>query len=194
MNYSLSIILLLGSFFYSCNRINVPAAKNDIQMLIRNVLVWSDTCQTFDLLPLISDENDQHYIGINNNRVRENLSILSQTGFFSKSFIENYRQIVETFNKKLLNNEMSWDVGDMPPVNFNMSYIDLNPWCLCQGFTESQFGEIEVLNLNIREGSLKFNWVQNSDWINFKFNVVWEDNKWKISYLEGFDFKEKIKK
>jgi hypothetical protein len=194
MNYSISILLLLGSFFCSCNRVDTPKAKNEIQVLIRNVLIWSDTCQAFDLLPVISNENDNHYLGFNIKKVSENLAILAQTGFFSKNFIDNYLQIVETFDKKIRNEETIWDVGDMPSFNFNMSYIDLNPWCLCQGFSVSQFGEIEVLNLNQMEGNLKFKWIQNSDWIDFKFSVIREDNKWKISYMEGFDLNDMPKK
>lgn len=199
------IIFFIGLLYFNCtlssqpkieigNRkdknqnFNILEAKTDIQVLIRQVLIWSDTCRAFDLYPAISDEHDSMYIGFDMNIVNKNMTILSQTGFFSLSFIENYNRIIKTLDKKIRNKKIDWMVGDLPTFNFNMSYIDVNPWCLCQGFLIEQFDGIEIINLNSSVGELKFKWTKDSEWINFKFNVVNEDTKWKISYMEGFDF------
>jgi hypothetical protein len=211
MKYLKFSALLIGLVFLGCNPssqkpidtksqtaspqiVDIQKEKNEIQVLIRQVLIWSDTCKTFELYPAISDEHDSLYIGFDMNKVNGNITILRQTGFFSKGFIEKYNQIIRTLDKKLRNKEIEWLVGDMQTFNFNMSYIDVNPWCLCQGFSISQFDDIEIVNLNNSVGDLKFKWTQGSDWIDFKFSVVKEDNRWKISYMEGFDFKENKEK
>jgi hypothetical protein len=207
MRYLIITPMFIGLVFYVVNRSNqnifdtksqtasqqivdIQKEKKEIQTLIRQVLIWSDTCRSFDLYPAISDDKDSLYIGFDMDKVNDNLKILKQTGFFSNNFIQNYNQIIRILDKKIRNKEIEWLVGELQDFNFNMSYIDVDPWCLCQGFSIEQFDDIEVINLNSSCGDLKWKWTKDSDWINFKFSVVKEDNKWKISYMEGFDFKE----
>ena len=59
---------------------------------------------------------------------------------------------------------------------------------------------MHVVNLNKKEGELYWTWGKlgadvDSSWKKFtyKFKVEKEDGKWKVSYLEGFDFKESVK-
>lgn len=207
MNNIKIAIILVGLFCFNCNQsgqtkdktgtqsdnIDIQKEKSEIQILIRQVLIWSDTCRTFDLYPAISDKISNSYIGFDMKKVKDNMTILKQTGFFSKRFIENYNEILKTLDKKLRNKSIEWMVGDLQTFNYNMSYIDVNPWCLCQGFSISEFDDIEVKYLNSTSGDFKFKWTKDSDWIDFKFCTVKENNKWKISYMEGFDFKENNK-
>ena len=126
-------------------------------------------------------------------KLKTNLEKLRETGFFATEFIENYNQILITLDRKLRNKEFefeSWFVGDLPIFKFANGS---NPWCFCQGYSESQLNGIEIIKLNDKSGELKCKWTEGSSWIDFKFNVVKEDNKWKISYMQGFDFEEGTK-
>ena len=56
--------------------------------------------------------------------------------------------------------------------------------------------EIHIIELNNKSGKLYWTWGSlpkdiSPDWrtITYKFNVIKEDGKWKISYLQGFDIK-----
>lgn len=162
-----------------------PKAKKELLKLIRQVLIWSDSCQAFALYPVRSDAKDSAYVAIDRQKVDENIRILRQTGFFANIFIMNYRNQLQNLDVRLQNKELVWLVGDLPPFSFNDAYSGLNPWCLCQGFVVSQLGEIEVIQLNSHSGDLKFKWKQPCDWVDFRFGAIMENNQWKITYLEG---------
>jgi hypothetical protein len=90
-----------------------------------------------------------------------------------------------------------WSLGELPPYNFAS---DANPWCNCQDVpydTPNSFGQIDVyiIALSKTSGELYWKWGKLSrdvhqDWRNFsyKFRVKRENGKWKISYLQEFDF------
>jgi hypothetical protein len=124
-------------------------------------------------------------------RLKENLNKLEQTGFFSKDFIENYNHIIRTIDKKLRNKELEeWHIGDLPTFNF---INGINPWCQCQGFSKENVGNVEIIKIDNSSGDLKWQWEKGSSWQDFIVRVVKENNKWKITYMEGFDYKECIK-
>ena len=203
MKYFGLITLILGLTFYGCSH-NKPKTdksekqteeleatevlknREEIQKLIRQVLIWSDSKGTIDLLPALSDKKDSAYIGFDLDKLKVNLDKLRQTGFFATEFIENYNQIILTLDRKLRNKEFEdWLVGDLPTFNF---VNDINPWCLCQDFSPEDFADVEIIKINSISGELKWKWQKGSSWDDFIFRVKKEDNKWKISYLEGFDF------
>jgi hypothetical protein len=134
------------------------------------------------------------------NQHKANLDKLKETGFFATEFIENYNQIILTLDKKLRNKEYGeWIVNDLPPFIFAN---DVNAWTLCQDVPYDNpspwdFVEIIVISLNSENGELKWKWGNlkagtHPSWreFDYKFKVTKENNKWKISYLDGFEFKE----
>jgi hypothetical protein len=208
MKYFGLTTLILGLTFYSCGHNNpktdksekqsegleaneVSKNREEIQKLIRQVLIWSDSKESIELLPALSDSKDSIYIGFDLDKLKANLDKLRQTGFFATEFIENYNQIVRTLDRKLRNKEFEeWLVGDLPTFNF---VNDINPWCLCQGFSPEDFDDMEIVKIDNKSGELNWKWKKDSSWKDFRFRVVKENNQWKISYMEGFDFKESIK-
>jgi hypothetical protein len=136
------------------------------------------------------------------NEHKANLDKLRKTGFFATEFIEDYNQIILTLDKKLRNKEFEygeWLVHDLPPFRFAN---DVDPWTLCQDVPYDNprpwdFVEIKVIDLDSEEGKIKWKWGNlkagtHPDWgkFEYKFRVTKENNKWKISYLEGFEFEE----
>jgi hypothetical protein len=203
--------LIFGLLLFGCNQAdnkttsvkeekvsNSTDDKEQIQNLIRQVLNWADTKSSIDLLPVLADSKDSVYIGFDLGKHKQNLAKLQQTNFFAIEFIENYNQIILTLEKGLKNgNYDQWLVGDLPTFNF---VSDVDPWTLSQDVPYDKpnpydFIEVNFLNEEKREVNWKWGKLElNTDpsWKEFvyKFRVVKENDKWKISYLQGFDFKE----
>jgi hypothetical protein len=175
--------------------------KEQIQNIIRKVLNWADSKNSIDLLPVFTDSKDSVYIGFDLDKHKQNLDKLQQTNLFASEFIENYNQIILTFDKGLKNgNYDQWLVGELPPFNFSS---DVDPWTLTQDVpydNPNPFDFVEIKLINIDKGEINWKWgkpelITESSWKDFdyKFRVVKEKDKWKISYLEGFDFKVSTK-
>jgi hypothetical protein len=203
--------LIFGLLLFGCNqadnkRTSVTEEKattsaNDIeqiQNIIRQVLNWADTKKSIDLLPVLADSRDSLYIGFDLDKHKQNLDKLQKTNFFATEFIENYNQIILNLDKGLRNgNNEQWLVGDLPTFNFSSG---VNPWTLSQDIPydhPNPFDFVEIKLLKIDKGELIWKWgkpelITEPSWKDFeyKFRVVKENDRWKISYLQGFDFKE----
>jgi hypothetical protein len=173
-------------------------ARAEIQHLMRRALKWSQSVQAIDLYPMQADSAQGTYTGFNLDVHDKNLKKLRITKFFSAGFIRNYDQIILTLDKKLKAGEFGkWRVNDPPPFTFAN---DVDPWCLCQDvpyFEPWDLIEVEPVRLSGKRGELYWTWGSlgpNADpgWKQtaYLFRVVKEDNRWKIDYLQGFDFAE----
>ena len=207
--------LIFGLLLFGCNQADNKTTsvteekastsaddKEQIQNLIRQVLNWADTKDSIDLLPTIADSKDSVYIGFDLDKHKQNLDKLRQTNFFATEFIENYNQIILTLDKGLRNGKYDqWLVGDLPTFIFAN---DVDPWCLCQDVPYDKpnpYDFIEINIINSDKGEVDWKWGKlelNSDtgWkeFSYRFRVVKENDKWKIAYLTGFDFKESTRK
>lgn len=204
--------LIFGLLLFGCNQADNKTTsvteekattstddKEQIQNLIRQVLNWSDSKNTIDLLPVLTDSKDSVYIGFDLDKHKQNLDKLQQTNFFATEFIENYNQIILTLDQGLRNGSYDqWLVGDLPTFIFAN---DHSPWCNCQDNDDWNKVEVRVIKLTDNGGELEWTWGNlsadtHSSWKEFayKFRVVKENDKWKIVYLTGFDFKESTRK
>jgi len=215
MRHILFFILIIGFIFVGCNQNrqnvaieeeqnNITTSKEseeikideeEIRDLIRNALKWFDL-YLIDYTPAITDEKDSIVIGFDMKKINKNISELKKTGFFATEFIENYNLIILTLDKKIKNKEIEWLFGDFPPFNFD---CNLSPWLEGQDTYDEVINfwdniEIQIIRLNNKNGELEYhyNWrkLESSAWKGdgYKIRVTKENNKWKISYMEGFDF------
>lgn len=218
MNPVGTLTLMCGLAFLSCSENNSTSTtnkqtvtslaadssteKDEIQNLLRQTLKWADSNGSIDLLPMLTDSKNSVYVGFDLNKHKANLDKLRLTDLFANEFIENYNQIILTLDRKLKNKEFEqWFIGQLPTFIFAN---DVNPWTLCQDipFTNPwDYVTIEIKNLTNYNAKLIWKWggldlKANSGWKEFSYNVrtVRENGKWKIAYLQGFDFKESIKK
>ena len=205
-------ILALGLLLFGCSQADNKTTsvtkekvststedKEQIQNLIRQVLNWADSKNAIDLHPVLTDSKDSVYIGFDLDKHKQNLYKLQQTNFFATEFIENYNHIILTLDEGLRNgNYDQWLVGDLPTFIYAN---DHNPWCNCQDNDNWNKVEVRVIKLTNNEGELEWTWGNlspeaHSSWKEFayKFRVVKVNDKWKIAYLTGFDFKESTRK
>lgn len=192
-------ILILGFVLLSCNN-KYPSVKDEAQIknLITHVLEWGDSKNSIDLLPVVTDSKDSVYVGFDLVAHRKNLEVLKQTNFFTDGFIENYNQIILTLDKGLRNGEYeTWLVGDLPTFIFANDY---SPWWDGQESFQLEQGTIELISSDKNSCEYYFKCgnsqkgCEGLENYKMKIRVSLEANKWKISYLEGFEFKESTRK
>lgn len=170
-----------------------------VQTLIRKMLNWAESDHTFQLHPWLTDEKDSIVIGFDQKIISKNISILNSTGFFAKEFIDKYKNLVTAIDKKIRKGEYGEIyTNEMPPYNFA---TDVNPWTLCQDIPYNKpnpYDYVEVILLKMDGNCGEFDWKWGRldsnvapDWRSFsyRFKVILEGGKWKISYLKGFDSK-----
>jgi hypothetical protein len=177
---------------------DIQKDTEEIQKLIQQVLSWSESKESVDLLPVLVDSKDSVYVGFDMDKLKENLNKLKETSFFSSEFIENYNQIILTLDRKLRNKEyIEWLVGDLPPFKFAN---DCNPWWNGQEYFSLQIVIVEKISLSKDEGEFFFKCgrmgkeCSGLEGYKTRFRVVKWENKWKISYMQGFDYMESTKK
>lgn len=171
--------------------------KDKIQTLIRNMLIWADSGKEIDLLPTLT--KDSICVGFDFDKEKQAIRKLKETGFFADEFINNYDHIIQTLDKKIRSGEFEkWNTYELPTFSFAN---DVDPWCLCQDNLPWGKVEVKVVKLGADEGEFKWNWGKldpgtDPSWGDFSytFRVVKLNNKWKISYLEGFDYQKSILK
>lgn len=180
---------------------DTSADKKAIQSLIRKMLNWSQSKNNIDLVPVLTDSTDSLCIGFDLKKLQEDADKLKATGFFSSEFIDNYKRIVLTLDSEMKNKDFDkWSTGELPPFNFAN---DVDPWCDCQDTPYDNPNPwdlviVNLISLNNTDGKLYWTFADPksngaADWKNpYKFDVKKEGDDWKISYLQGFDFKRSI--
>ena len=206
-------ILIFGLLLFGCNQTdsknslatneksaNTADDKEEIKNLVRQVYKWHEA-QKPSNNDMITDGKDSIYIAFNLDQLKLDISELKETNLFADEFVDNYNKIYLTLDKKLKSKEFEWLVGDLPPFG-----NDANPWCNCQDVPYDKPNpwdliEVEIINLQSDKGELNWKWGKTElneapGWKEFtyRFGVVKENGKWKISYLEGFSFDEFTRK
>lgn len=160
------------------------ADSGELTMFIRDVYKWKEMkSSTYDFYP-ISDNHDSMYIGIDWNQQAKRQNELKATGYFSKEFLDNYRNIAQTIDNKLKHGSYSWPVGELPPFG-----NDANPWCNCQDYPDDYWKMITVSKIETINGDASFVWTFNNKRF-YKVVATKIDGSWKIKYLDGFDYKK----
>jgi hypothetical protein len=122
-------LLIIGLTLISCNQRNHSANateiqtgkltisqntkdKEEIKLLIQQVLNLADSKNSIDLLPVMTDSKDSIYIGFDIDKLKKNLEKLKATNFFATEFIDNYYQIITTLDQGLRSGKYEkWFVG-----------------------------------------------------------------------------------
>ena len=196
------------------------ADKAQIQDLLRRALHWANSKNTIALLPVVPDNKDSIYLGVNLVQHNQTLVKLKATGFFSTGFINNYNQLVLAIDAGMRSGHYEpWLVGDGPTIVF-VSGVDA--WCSCQDVPydhPNPWDNIEISITNQDKTNVEAVWRWGKlecmvdpeelkadpsmlatdpvlkEWkaFSYKVRVTKETGQWKIAYLQGFDFKEGVR-
>ena len=160
-------------------------APYQINTLVRQLYQWHHTQGRVTDFPLLDDE--EKYTGLNQPAFANRLQQLRDTNLFSTGFINNYAQIGQEIDRRLITGKMDYWVGDMPPYG-----NDADPWTNAQDIpSETYWQTLRIRNLIIQnnQGSLSWLWPQSFGEQDYLIGVVKENNRWRINYMQGFDFK-----
>jgi hypothetical protein len=172
---------------------------SEIDSLLISVLKWSDSPESFNLLPLVSDSIDSLFVGFDLEEHQKNIQKLQKTGFFAQEFIDNYNQIILKLDTNFRNGDYGQcSVNEIP--NFVFA-VDHNPWCKCQDNLDWNTIKTKTISRTPETAEMEWYWAKlapdvHQSWKDFRyrFKIVKEDGHWKIAYLSGFDFDIAIKK
>lgn len=199
INHSKLLPLALTFALAACNQSSrtnsIENSQEAIQELIHDVLSWADSENGIDLLPALTDKDGRIYVRLDLVKHAENLTKLKNTHYFASELIDNYDQIILAIDKGIRNKEYKeWLVEDLPTFRFANDY---NPWWNGQEHFPLDLISIETITLSDDTGEFYIrcagpcNGMEN---FRTRFRAIKENNRWQISYLEGFDFKEAIKR
>ena len=191
-----------------------------IHVLLQRALHWANSKNAIALLPVVTDSKDSVYLGVNLAQHNQNLTKLKATDFFSTGFINNYNQLILAIDAGMRSGHYEpWLVGDGPTIVF---VSEVNAWCSCQDVpydNPNPWDNIEISLVNQDRTNVEAVWrwgkldlmvdpaelkadlgmldtnpiVKEWKAFSYKVLVTKETGKWKIAYLQGFDFKEGIK-
>lgn len=201
MKNALAFLILSSLIFQSCekkidknsnsiseNKTEILNPKNDsleLQKLVRDLYKWNETKNSnpdFDVLQ--KEKTDTIYANLDLDAHKQRLNELKETNFFDKEFLDNYDKIGVTIDEKMRNKSLVYYIGELPSFG-----NDANPWCNCQDNPDNYWKILTIKKLNIKDNQADFVWTWGDDF-EYKTKAVKENNVWKISYLEGFDFNE----
>ncbi|MBR4621681.1 MAG: hypothetical protein IKO46_11955 [Salinivirgaceae bacterium] len=180
------LLIAIVILFINSITISAQPQKEMISKLMENRRIWCDT-SNIDILPATMEKG--LYVGLDTDMVNNNISKIRKSNLFSEDFVNNYKVLIDSINGRLLEGYYDkWYVGELPPFRFAN---DHDPWCNCQGDNNQYTIEFVGISNNCKE----FRYYQKYDYdFGFEVRVVFQDGDWKISYLEGFDFENGIKK
>ena len=162
--------------------VNTRALLEDLKNRVVELYKWNEVQSSHvDFEPLLQQEMDSVYVGLDLARHEQRLAELRETNFFTDHFVENYDQIARTIDEKLKDKSKIWYVGELPPFGNGA-----NPWCNCQDNPDKYWENITLKNVHMSNGDAIFSWSWGCDF-GYKAKAVLDHGLWKIDYLEGFD-------
>jgi len=167
---------------------DVDTASADSMALLqltKRMVQWAEEEQKgSDFVPVDPENGDSSYRQLDMEKHKERLDELRATQLFSASFIDNYNQVGEQINQKMLENKLVWNEGELPPFGTGAS-----PWCNCQDRPDDYQDQLRIGDVKPDGASYAYQWNMGND-LNVATKAVKEGDKWKISWMDGFDYRK----
>ena len=154
--------------------------------LVRQLYKWrenQDSGYDFDVLG-----DGEKYTSINKEALEAKLKLLKDSNLFGEEFLQNYSQIAIEIDKGLSTGEIEYLEGTLPPYGTGAS-----SWTETQDVLDGAYWNIitiENIAINGDEATLQWFWPKSFSSKGYKIEVKKENGKWRISYMEGFDFEK----
>lgn len=160
-----------------------PQDSIALLQLTKKLYKWNQTDDNDDYFsPLLKEKNDTIYAGLDMKLHQQKLQKIRGSELFSETFINSYDKIAMTIDEKMKNNTLLWKVGELPPFGNGA-----NLWCNCQDVPDDYSSKLYIMHLQSEKGGIFYNWAWG-DGIVYNLKAVKENNRWKISKMEGFDY------
>jgi hypothetical protein len=192
-HFTFIIAIITGLSLLSCSQSgkkNFPDKTDTIQVktLIKQVCKFFNIHSSYSGICPVMDPKDSSYVGMDMNKLKAELNILKKSSLFDKEFIDNYSDIVLEYDKMIKNKTIGWHFGELPP------YWGPDPWCNCRFAPYNNPWDKILISIDTMANDraiLSWTW-SNENWskdFTYKILVTKIKNKWKVTYMQGFDFK-----
>lgn len=161
------------------------ADKQEIEKLVKSMYVHHEQAHDrHSFKPVIKDTL---IVGYDMTEHKLYLEKLRKTGFFTEEFITNMDNIVKKQDELLRTRKIELPEGDMPPFNGNV-----DSWCNCPDNDDYNKISLHFEQINPKTAKFYWNWEGLGDpsWAAHHYNMrtVKENGKWKIAWMEGWDY------
>lgn len=157
--------------------------EQQLQQLVRRLYEWNETKSSKKDFDVLADTSDSLYVGLDLKQHTARLAELKEIAIFSDEFIDNYNKIALSIDKGLKKKEITYFVGELPPYGG-----ESDPWCNCQDSPANYWKKISLHQIKIVNSRANFYWSWGDDFM-YKVEATKLGGQWRITYLEGFDFK-----
>lgn len=151
--------------------------------LTKNLYDWEENKSKNEDFPTVQKKKtDTVYSGIDSRKHQSRIQELKESKLFTEQFISNYNRIATSIDKELKKEAIVYNIGELPPYGNGV-----NPWCNCQDVPDAFLNKIWIMNLSFRDNLASYNWSWG-DGLVYHITAEKENNHWKISTMEGFDY------
>jgi len=159
--------------------------QKEIEKLVKDMYHWvENTPDSNGFRPFVKDSLVVGYDPIGQSLYTKSLR---DSGYFSQGFLDNINSIYRTQDKLLRSGKVEWYDNEMSPF-----HGDANQWCNCQDGALSDI-TLHFEKVEANTAAFYWNWEVYDDpsWANHHYHIrtVKENGKWKIDYMEGWDYK-----
>ncbi len=143
--------------------------------LLKTVYKWHE--KNTAILDFDVEIEDSLQVRINMKSLESAISVLRDAGFFSESFIQNYKKLGELINTRL--------TSAVPKLQneINFSFQESDSWTFFQDDAPNFWESLNFSYFNLNETTCTLKWGGN----NYEVRFVKESSIWKLSYIEGLD-------
>jgi len=164
--------------------------KNEIEKLVKGMYRWQKKRQSL-LHEFRCFVKDTVVVGLDPISHSLYLKSLHDSGFFSGEFRGNMTRIFKKQDELVRSKKVEWYTTEMGPFDSGA-----NPWCNCQD--ELSYDEISLHfeKIDTTGATFYWNWEGVDDsWAkhHYAMRTVKENGKWKIAYMQGWDYEENTK-
>jgi len=167
--------------------------REEIENLIKDLYKWTSTESIIitGFEPIL-DEDEIYAVGLDFETLEERNIVYKNSGYFSESFLENYRELWIILDNEIKTGRIVWNISDGIPYHS----VNSNLWTLSQDFPDGAWWDNIVFNftgLNEESATLEWGWGDtNFSSTPKKYEIELDkiNGEWKISYIEGFEKQE----
>ncbi|GEM_PF-4667700 len=177
----------------------------DIKSAVRQLYKWYHTQGVSVDFP--HTESGDFFTGLDEGAFELRVQQLKDSGLFTQAFLDNYTKIGHEIHRRLRTKEMIYEAGYTPPYGNGA-----NPWTNSLDVSsDTYWNEIRIENVVTRGNRAVLTWswpgnyremritkavclqkaekaviIESAD---YQIEVVKENDRWKITRMQGFDFK-----
>jgi hypothetical protein len=189
MKNLISIISISMIFIcLGCNHLSNSESKSnkdnldstEISNLIRDVYKWYIPNESQIYFEVIVKDSFQ--VGIDTLKLKKAIINLKGSKYFSSDFIKNYERIGMAVDYKLKKGKYYNEI--------NFTFQDADIWTSSQEDESNLWKILKIKDLQINRDQASLKWYRedNKDF-GYLVKMKKEDGIWRISYLEGLDYK-----